>query len=71
MELSPKLTTNSDTEQVSTNIKNKNKITFCILSEHHGLKLDINNNRKLTNSILKQTERQKPHDHLVSRKEDL
>jgi hypothetical protein len=44
MEHSPKLTTCSDTKQVSTDNK-KAEITTYILSDHHGLKLDFNNNK--------------------------
>ncbi|KAL6045330.1 hypothetical protein STEG23_032568 [Scotinomys teguina] len=50
MELSQKLTTYLVTKQTSTDTKNI-ATTSCILSDHHGLKLDFNNNkyyRKLT-----------------------
>ena len=45
----PKLTTYSDTNQVSRDIKKKIEITLRILSDHHRFKMDINNrnNRKL------------------------
>jgi hypothetical protein len=45
--LSPKLTTYLVTEQVSTDNK-KIGITPSIPSDHHKLKLDLTNNRKLT-----------------------
>ena len=51
MELSPKLVTNLDTEQVSTDTR-KFEITPCIISGHRALKPDIKNrnNRKFKNS---------------------
>jgi hypothetical protein len=52
MKLSPKLLTYSHTKQVSTDTRNTSEIT----PDHHGLKLDINNNRNnrnFTNSKIK------------------
>ena len=52
MEPSRKLTTYSVTKQTSTDTK-KISVTTCVLSDHHGLKLEFNNNatpRKPTNS---------------------
>jgi hypothetical protein len=42
METSPKLTIYSVTKQVLTHTRTE--ITPCIFSDHHGLKLDFNNN---------------------------
>ena len=52
MEPSRKLITYSVTKQTSTDTK-KIIITSCVLSDHHGIKLEFNNNstpRKPTNS---------------------
>ena len=45
---SPKLTTYSDIKQVS--MINEIRKTLCILWDHHGLKLAMNNSRKLVHS---------------------
>ena len=52
MEPSQKLTTYSETKQTSIDTK-KILVTTCVLSDHHGIKLEFNNNtnpRKPTNS---------------------
>jgi hypothetical protein len=54
MELSPKLTTYSETKQISTDIKKTDKIPY-ILSDHCRLKLGINKTET--------TEKLQTHEH--------
>ena len=62
MELSQKLTTYSVTKQTSKDAK-KIGITPCILSDYHGLKLELNNTKYRKSTISWKLNNTQPKHH--------